>query len=188
MAEHADRITEIARELLADIADADAPVDLAADFTTRYPLAVVCDVLGVPADRVDQAATACRRMFSDDPREVGMAMAAFGELGAAALAGGRDGLAAQLRTRVPEDITDDQLHYLLFGLIFAGQITTDAALGFLLARLLDGELEPDADQAAIDAFVRESCGCTRRRRSRSGGSPRRSWSSPGCRCRRGPRC
>lgn len=37
---------------------------------------------------------------------------------------------------MPEGTTERQLHYHLFGLIFAGQLTTDASLGFLVARLL----------------------------------------------------
>jgi cytochrome P450 len=128
---HADRIAAIARELLA----ADGPVDLMADFTTRFPLAVICELLGVPADRVDQAVAACARMGRYGPAEFAAVLAAFADLASAALADGR-GIAVELRERVPEGTTDRQLHYLLFGLIFASQITTDAALGFLVARAL----------------------------------------------------
>lgn len=128
---YADRIAAIARELLV----ADGPVDLMADFTTRFPLAVICELLGVPAGRVDQAVAACARMSKYGPAEFEAVMAAFADLAAAALAGG--GMVAELRDRVPAGTTAQQLHYLLFGLIFAGQITTDAALGFLVARALD---------------------------------------------------
>ncbi|WP_017586119.1 cytochrome P450 family protein [Nocardiopsis ganjiahuensis] len=155
-AAYTDRITGLARSLLTGLAEAGGVVDLAADFTTRYPLTVVCDVLGVPADRVDQAVGACRRMHSDDPEEVEEAMAAFADLAAAALEGGRPGLATELRDRVPDDLTEADLHYLLFTLVYAGQLTTDPALGFLLARLLD-PADPEAVRGApAEERVREA--------------------------------
>ena len=127
------------------------PVDLAADFTARYPVAVLLDLLGIPLDRVDDAMGACRAMFTG-PEGFGRAMATFADLAAAGLTDGRSGLAAELRDRVPAEITRDQLHYLLFGLIFPGQITTDPALGFVLADVLD---DGRAD-AELDDLVRES--------------------------------
>ena len=132
---HHGRMTELARELLTAVAGED-PVDLAADFTARYPVAVLLDLLGIPLDRVDDAMGACRAMFTG-PEGFGRAMATFADLAAAGLTDGRSGLAAELRDRVPAEITRDQLHYLLFGLIFPGQITTDPALGFVLADVLD---------------------------------------------------
>jgi len=130
---YADRISAIARELLTAVAD--GPVDLMTDFTTRFPLTVICELLGVPADRVDHAVAACARMSAYGPAEFTAAMAAFADLAAAALKEG-GGMAVELRDRMPEGIGAQQLHYLLFGLIFASQITTDAALGFLVARAL----------------------------------------------------
>jgi cytochrome P450 len=143
---YADRIAAIARELLAPAAD--GPVDLMADFSTRFPLTVICELLGVPADRVDQAVVACRRMSGEDPAAFAAAMSAFADLGAAALTEG-SGMAVELRDRVPDWISAQQLHYLLFGLIFASQITTDAALGFLVARMLGDPSE------ATDELVRD---------------------------------
>jgi cytochrome P450 len=140
---YADRIAAIAREQLAASAG-DGPVDLMADFTTRFPLTVICELLGVPADRVDRAVAACRRMSGDDPAEFAAAMSMFADLAAGALASG-PGMAVELRDRVPEGTTAQQLHYLLFGLIFASQITTDAALGFLVARVLGDPSEPTDD-------------------------------------------
>jgi cytochrome P450 len=138
--EHADRVAALARELLAAVAD-ERPVDLVADFTTRYPVTVLLDLLGVPLDRVDQAIGACRGMFGG-PAEAGRAMAAFADLAASALADGRQGLAVELLDRLPEELSRDQVHYLLFGLIFPGQLTTDPALGFLIADLLDRADDP----------------------------------------------
>ncbi|MEU8109590.1 cytochrome P450 [Nonomuraea muscovyensis] len=150
MRDHTERITTLARDLLTALADTGQTVDLTADFTTRFPLAAVCDVLGVPPGRIDQAIAACRRMHSDDPQEIGAAMAAFADLAAAALEEGRDGLAVRLRDRVPGEITEAHLHYLIFTLIYAGQLTTDPALGFLLARVLGG------DRTAADELVRDT--------------------------------
>jgi cytochrome P450 len=140
---YADRIAELAHEQLAAAAS-DGPVDLTAEFTTRFPLTVICELLGVPADRVDQAVAACRRMSGDDPAAFAAAMTAFTDLASAALESG-GGMAVELRDRVPDGITAPQLHYLLFGLIFASQITTGAALGFVVARVLGEPSEATDD-------------------------------------------
>ena len=148
---HGDRIATIARGLLGAAATADGPVDLTGDFTTRFPLAVVCEVLGAPTDRLDDAVAACRRMGTDDPTAFPATVGALMPLAAAALRGG-DGVAAGLRERAPEGITESDLQYLVFGLVFAGQITTAAALGFLVARALGG-VRPDGQPA--DEFVHD---------------------------------
>lgn len=146
MAEFEPRITRIARDLLTAAAS-HRVVDLMADFTTRYPLTVLCDLLGVPLDQVDLAATACRGMHSDNPADVGRAMSTFADLAASALNDGRNGLATELRDGLPDGTTADDLHYLIFTLLFAGQLTTDPAAGFVLARLLDR----DTDRGQIPA-------------------------------------
>ncbi|GLZ46770.1 hypothetical protein Acsp06_29550 [Actinomycetospora sp. NBRC 106375] len=126
------------------------PVDLVTDFTTRYPLTVVGDLLGLPRAMLDDAVAACRQRVGD-AAEGAAAMAAFARLGAAAMA--HDGLARELRERLPAGISDDEVHYLLFALIFAGQLTTDTALGFLVARVLtDGP--PDDVGALVDDVLR----------------------------------
>ncbi|MGQ4269662.1 cytochrome P450 [Nocardiopsis changdeensis] len=154
---YAGRVTGHARRMLTGLAAEGGPVDLMADFTTRFPLTVVCDLLGVPLDRVDQAVTACRLMHGDGPEDVGRAMAAFADLAAAALEPGRDGLAVELRARVP-DLTESQVHYLLFTLIYAGQLTTDPSLGFLIAGLLGpgGRSAGDADEVVRETLRRHS--------------------------------
>ncbi|GAA1953975.1 cytochrome P450 [Amycolatopsis minnesotensis] len=149
--ERTGRITAIATELLTALAASGEPVDLMADFATRYPLTVLLDLLGIPLDRVDDAIGACRDMLSGNgPR----AMATFSAIAAAGLAEGRDGLAAELRDRVPADLTEDQLHYLVFTLIFAGQLTTDAAIGFVLARTLDADVPAEALGSLVDETLR----------------------------------
>lgn len=137
----------IARRLLADLGS----VDLVDDFTTRYPLTILCDLLGVPAGRVDAAIQACRLMHEDYPANVGPAMAGFSDLAAAALGTGR-GLAAELAERMPPDTSERDLNYQIFTLLFAGQLTTDLTIGFLVARLL-GDPAASADD---DLLVRET--------------------------------
>lgn len=144
MQERSGRIAAIARDLLHALPA--GPVDLMADFTTRYPLTVLFDLLDVPHDRLDQAAAACRRMVDGDHSAIGT----FMDVAGAALAEGRRGLAAELRSRL--DVGDDDVRYLLFGLLFAGQLTTDAALGFLLARVLDGDGAPAPE--LVDGVLR----------------------------------
>jgi cytochrome P450 len=138
MREAYPRMRAIARELLAALP---SEVDLVADFTTRYPLRVVGDLLGVPADRTDAAIAACALMTVDYPRHVGAAMGAFAGLAAAA----HDGLADRLEARLPAGA---DLHYQVFTLLFAGQLTTDPTVGVLVARLL-GEPDPPADLADL---------------------------------------
>jgi cytochrome P450 len=149
MAASYDRMTAIARELLAAIAD--EPVDLTADFSTRYPVTVLCDLLGVPLDHVDVAVAACRGMHSPDPAQVRAAMDAFAELAAAALHGG-EGIATELAERMPAGTSRTDLHYQLFVLLFAGQLTTDPALGFLVARVLARPSAPDDHTAVREAL------------------------------------
>ncbi|MEV1242677.1 cytochrome P450 [Nonomuraea sp. NPDC050022] len=155
MQDYAERITRFARDQLTELAATGETVDLMADFTTRFPLTVVCDVLGVPLDRIDQAITACRGMHSADPQEVEAAMAGFGQLAAAALSEGRPGLATELRERVPDELTEEQLHYLIFTLIYAGQLTTDPSLGFLLAHVFDSD-GSSAREITVEEFVKET--------------------------------
>ncbi|MFG1962983.1 cytochrome P450 [Nonomuraea sp. NPDC049028] len=155
MQDYAERITGFARDQLTVLAATGETVDLMADFTTRFPLTVVCDVIGVPLDRIDQAITACRGMHSADPQEVEAAMAAFGQLAAAALSDGRPGLATELRERVPDELTEEQLHYLIFTLIYAGQLTTDPSLGFLLAHVFDSD-GASAQEITVEEFVKET--------------------------------
>ncbi|MEV0051142.1 cytochrome P450 [Saccharopolyspora shandongensis] len=154
---HSGRIHAIARELLAALAAGGADVDLVADFTTRYPLTVLLDLLGVPLDHLDRATDACRLMFSAEPGAQGRAIAELSELAEDGIRDDSKGFAAELRDRVSPETTRDQLRYHLFGLIFAGQLTTDAALGFLLARLLsDGAHRIPAEEEAVDELVRDT--------------------------------
>jgi cytochrome P450 len=150
----APRIRAIAEDLL--VQEAQQPVsDLMAGFTTRYPLTVLCELLGVPIERVDEAVEACRGMHRYDPEHVGAAMATFASLADAALEGPVAGLATELRDRLPADTPRSDLEYYVFTLLFAGQLTTDPAAGFVLAALLGTEPRAGGlDEVDADVFVR----------------------------------
>jgi cytochrome P450 len=145
MRAQAPRIAELARTELTELGP--GPVDLTATFTARFPLVVLCDLLGVPSDRVDDAVAGCRQMLEGD---IGGMTVLMG-LGATAVATG-GGLAAELRDRMPPGLTAQDLEYQLFALLFAGQLTTDVALGFVVAHALGGALSA----APPDELVREA--------------------------------
>ncbi|MFC0108731.1 cytochrome P450 [Kibdelosporangium aridum] len=125
--EQQDRIEELARDLLSSYSGV---VDLMADFTTRYPLTVLLDMMAIPRENVDRAVDGCRQMFAGD--QFG-AIQALMDVAATARDGG---IAAELRDRMPPDTPEEEVRYHLFGLIFASQVTTDTALGFVIARTL----------------------------------------------------
>ncbi|MEU8890888.1 cytochrome P450 [Streptomyces sp. NPDC048442] len=155
--EQSDRIHAIARKLLTELAADRTEVDLMAGFTTRFPLTVLLDLLGIPLDHLDEAADACRLMLSGRPDAQGSAISALSRLAAAGLGEDCRGLAAELRDRVPAHTTQEQLQYHLFALIFAGQLTTDAALGTLIAyALADGPHPDPVGGASVDELVRET--------------------------------
>lgn len=141
MQAHAGRIGDIAREQLTALAGSE-PVDLLADFTTRFPLTVILELLGSPAEGVDIAAAACRQIMTGQAQPP--AVAAIEELAGTALASGQGNLAVDLRARMPAGTTDAELRYMIFGLILAAQITTETALGHLMAHALssDEPVEP----------------------------------------------
>ncbi|GAA1343348.1 cytochrome P450 [Saccharothrix algeriensis] len=145
------RVLATARRLLARLGPDE--VDLVQDFTTRYPLAVLCDLLGVGPEHVDAAIDACRLLHADYPAHVGEAMAGFADLATAALAGG--GAVAGLAARMPPGSTPRDLHYQVFTLLFAGQLTTDLTAGFLVARLLGDPTAPGDDDDLVRDTLRE---------------------------------
>ncbi|QUQ71321.1 cytochrome P450 [Kutzneria sp. CA-103260] len=146
------RMKARAERLLARLGPGE--VDLVEDFTTRYPLTILCDLLGIPDDQVDTVMSACRLMHVDYPANVGRAMAAFATLAQAALENA-DGLAAELARRMPPDSTRKDLEYQVFTLLFAGQLTTDLTVGFLLARLLGDPAAPRDNDELVRETLRE---------------------------------
>lgn len=124
------RMQAIATKLLAQLPN---EVDLIEDFTTRYPLTILCDLLGIPEHHVDTAIDACRLMHVDYPANVVTAMSGFARLATEATA----------ELRMPAGSTEQDLHYQVFTILFAGQLTTDLAAGFLVARLLGSDESPE---------------------------------------------
>jgi cytochrome P450 len=128
------RVEEIARELLHALPD---ETDLAVDFTTRFPLTVICDKLGVPLEHVTALIDACRRIVTRDLSQHLAAMSEFHRLVGEATA-------PEFRTRANHDHAET--NYLIGAMVFGGQTTTDGALGFVIAHLLAGhQTQPDAE-------------------------------------------
>ncbi|MGH3568175.1 MAG: cytochrome P450 [Pseudonocardia sp.] len=169
-----DHVASIARDLLTDLAaEADRtgrPIDLVARFATRYPLIVICDLLGVPTIDLDRAIRASDAMSHGDANHAYAAMADLQVLVTSAIRAGRSGNDQTMTDILSErahaelgDVTDDELLYMITGLIFAGQVTTESFLGFLLAHHLGGHLDgggpgnaPGETAQAIDAMVSEA--------------------------------
>ncbi|MFI5782272.1 hypothetical protein [Nocardia sp. NPDC051570] len=146
------RMRTIADQLLTSVGPGE--VDLLADFTTRYPLTILCDLLGIPTHHIDTAIAACRLMHTDYPANVGPAMSGFARLATAAL-DHTDGPAAELAHRMPPGATPKDLHYQVFTLLFAGQLTTDLTIGFLMARLLGDPTAPHDNDELIRETLRK---------------------------------
>jgi cytochrome P450 len=138
------RIEEIARELLGALPD---EVDLVSDFTTRFPLTVVCDKLGVPLQHVSSLISACRRMVTGDVAQLVEAMGAFHRLVGEATA-------SELRPRLPASYTRDEANYVIGAMVFGGQTTTDGALGFVIAHLLAGR-QNQVDSLFVSEVLRQ---------------------------------
>lgn len=171
---HHHRITDIARDLLTHLAAESAhkgqPVDLISGFTGRYPLLVICDLLGVPLTNLDRAAHASQLMTHGDADDAQRGLAELESLIAEAIHTSHqhstDTLTHLLAERARADfgdISDGELLYMITGLIFAGQVTTESFLGFLLAHQLaghhvtrPGDDHETGDDEAIEAFVSET--------------------------------
>ncbi|MGH3887630.1 MAG: cytochrome P450 [Pseudonocardiaceae bacterium] len=159
-----DRIATIARELLTGLAEESArtghPTDLVAQFVTRYPLMVICDLLGVPLADPALAARASQAMTHGDAAQAYAGFADLEAMVAAAIRAERnagtltDVLAERIRAELG-DVSDHELLYMITGLIFAGQVTTESFLGFLLAHQLAGHLGATDAGEAVDTFLTE---------------------------------
>ncbi|MGH3912773.1 MAG: cytochrome P450 [Pseudonocardiaceae bacterium] len=157
-----DHIATIARELLTGLAEESArtgqPADLVARFVTHYPLGVICDLLGIPLADLALAARTSEVMTHGDAEQAYTGFAELETMVAAAIRASRehntgtltDALAERARAELG-DVSDHELLHMITGLVFAGQVTTESFLGFLLAHQLAGHF--DATEA--DAFVTE---------------------------------
>ncbi|MGH3824729.1 MAG: cytochrome P450 [Pseudonocardiaceae bacterium] len=165
-----ERIAGITRDLLTELAQsseqAGEPTELIGGFAYHFPLLVICDLLGVPVtDPVmvrtvisTQKAIALGTAGDEEPDPAALEKV-LGQTVQAAREGGRDSMTRVLYERVCAefgDVPDEYLIYMIIGLIFAGHDTTGSFLGFLLAHVLAGHLDPDADADAVTDFIDET--------------------------------
>ncbi|RBQ18846.1 cytochrome P450 [Spongiactinospora rosea] len=157
------RVDALTEGLLDDLAAAGPPADLHAVLALPLPIAVICELLGVPyadrpafrawsqaaADTRDQARS--RQGYAD--------LVAYGmELVARKRAGGDPDADVISRLAATEGVDDQEAAELAMSLLFAGHETTVAAIGFGVLWLLatPGQWERLAtDPAAIDGAVEE---------------------------------
>lgn len=180
LAERTDRIAAVAGRLLGELADASGrsgePAELIGGFAYHFPLLVICDLLGVPVTdpvMAREAVGVLKALGLGSPQDekngdggaeeaVPDTSALVGLLSAAVRAAGEDGppsMTRVLRERATAEfgsVSDDQLIYMITGLIFAGHDTTGSFLGFLLAEVLAGGLASDADDSGVTRFVEEA--------------------------------
>ncbi|PDP88988.1 cytochrome P450 [Glycomyces fuscus] len=141
------RVTDDLLARLPDLADGDGVVDLMPHFSYPLPIAVICDLVGVPEE--DRAAW---RAWSDrlsgfDPTRPELMNDALGEM-----IGHIEGMLAERRARPSEDLlgalvrardedggrlSESELITLVFTLVIAGHETTAHLLGNGVRALLD---------------------------------------------------
>ncbi|TLQ43754.1 cytochrome P450 [Streptomyces marianii] len=180
LAEWTDRIAAIADRLLTELADDSArsgkPAELIGGFAYHFPLLVICELLGVPVTDPAMAREAVSVLKvlglggaqsgggdGDDPAGGVPDTSALESLLLEAVHSARRN-DTRTMTRVLyeraqaefDSVSDDQLVYMITGLVFAGHDTTGSFLGFLLAEVLTGRLAADADDDAVSRFVEEA--------------------------------
>jgi cytochrome P450 len=174
------RVETLTAGLLDDLADAGPPADLHAALALPLPIAVICELLGVPyADRAQfRTWTQAAGDITDRTRsEQGLAeLFGYGrQLVARKRAGGlTDGDSADVISRLAatDGVSDDEAAAMGMFLLFAGHETTVVAIGLGVLWLL---ANPDqwqalaADPTRIDAAVEE---ILRAPRLGGGGIPR----------------
>jgi 2-hydroxy-5-methyl-1-naphthoate 7-hydroxylase len=137
------RVVEIVDELLDDVVAGEHPVDLVPAFTMRLPMAVICELLGIPADERPQLRSWTETLFSYKRTADQTHVAARGlreylgdliEL--KRRAPGTDLTSAMVRGHDDEQLTRQELVDCLFLLIVAGHDTTMHLLGHAIVALL----------------------------------------------------
>lgn len=161
------RVAETARVMLGELArrsgEREEPADLMEGFAYDFPLATLCDLLGLPFSALDAVRKASEAMAHGDFEEGRAGMAALEEVIGDAIRRARehrgttmtDVLFSEAEEEL-EEVGDDEMVYMISGLIFAGHETTGSALGSLFSHLLAGHLDRDADETTLDSFVEES--------------------------------
>jgi len=141
------RITDDLLSRLPDLADADGVVDLMPHFAYPLPIAVICDLVGVPAEERDVWRSWSDRLSGFDPARPDLMNSALGEmvehirgmLAARRTEPTDDLLGALVRARDEDGgrLSESELITLVFTLVIAGHETTAHLLGNGVRALLD---------------------------------------------------
>ena len=160
------RTEEIAARLTEEVLARQTP-DLIGEFATPLPIAVICDMLGVPVRDWDQFRWASEQIVSPvagQDREA--AYRWMSEYLAALVAGKRTGAGADLLSALANDPADDRLDDaeligMAFLLLIAGYETTANLIGAILLGLAERpeltmrlRAEPALVPAAVEEFLR----------------------------------
>jgi 13-deoxydaunorubicin hydroxylase len=164
------QIAVIAADLLRELAETSAtaqePAEMIDGFAYHFPLLVICHLLGVPVDdpaMVRDAITVIKEMaLGTSGQQAADPVALWSLLGQtvdAARRGSVDTMTRAMYERAVAEfggVSDEEMIHMIAGLVFAGHDTTGSFLGFLLARVLAGDLPPDADSGQVTDFVDET--------------------------------
>jgi cytochrome P450 len=161
------RVAAIVADLIDGLAGQPQPVDLAGRFSWPLPVAVICEMLGVPTDHMAKFRQWTEVVLGDWQREADQIMVAmaemygyFGQLIAMKRdAPADDLLSALIAARDEEDrLSEEELAILGCALLIAGHETTANQINLSLVALLDRPAEIEAlraDPARIPAAVEE---------------------------------
>lgn len=165
------RMRAIANRLVDTLADRD-PFDLVADFTYRYPIEVLCALMGVPEEDIDRfgAWTVDLGLLARFPLEPHLARIDAAVLGLRSYfrelvvlrrrRPGDDFVSTLIAAQESEDLTEDELEGALLNLLFAGHDTTRYQFGWVVHLLVQhGEWErvvasPELVTSAIKEAMR----------------------------------
>ena len=164
--EHRERIANVANQLL-DACPTDRPVDLVSAFAAPLPMAVICDLLGLPASERERffrwgevlVAALDRARSLDGARQVRLANAELRAYLAAVVAERRrrpdDDLVSALAAAADEGdrLTDAEIVSTLTLLLIAGFETTVNLIGTGTSNLLDSRDQLELVSADLDAHV-----------------------------------
>jgi cytochrome P450 len=164
------RVAKLVDELLDALETRPRPVDMVEHFSLPLPVAVICELLGVPATDRPKFHALSDTLMSDAQGDPGKVEAAFGEFAAyfAGLVAAKrakptdDLVTALIAARDEEDrLSERELVTLGMGLLLAGHETTANQINMLLLTLLhhpeqlaDLRADPDAIAAAVEELMR----------------------------------
>ena len=171
IAAHEERITTIARRLLANLGDDEKP-DVIAGFASPLPVYAIADIVGLHEDQFSwlhrtsaEIGSLLEVLVPFDPESMSGRFAelhdVFGQLIADRRRSPRDDLVSALATDTIDPLDDDDIIALLVVLMFAGHETTTGLIGTTLLALHHHpdqrallRRQPDLISNAIEEFLR----------------------------------